>query len=1477
MSLGDISVNLTINDKDFKVGINNAKTLLRELGGNFEGATRAAGTFDNRFSSAATSFRHFVQMAGMVKFLLMDIQDTFLSMPVSIAKTSGEIERMTKLLEGLSTASDKHADAMKNRSFVFDMAQSSPFDVHALTDTFIKLKTGGLDPTTGSMKALVNATAQFGGNSETLKRASIAIQQMAGKGVVSMEELRQQLGEAVPTAMRSMAEGFNMSMAELNKAVSKGTVSAVEGFRAMFTVMSIESEFAADKMMDTWVGLEARLNTKWELFKNKAGESGFMDEAKKSVKELIDAFDSDTAVQFANSLGNGLRITTNAITGIVKLLADMSGLIKLAGEAWLLYFAATKVNGLYDALTKVSGKLRSFYSEGAQRSQAPFDSQRKFALEELEAQRRAVQERIELNNKALGEELKVERAAAEEKKRLLNEQVTANKAAIEKMAADTKALAEQQKYQQQAAMSATYDSRTMMRDAYLGNAGSKNYQAIKERAAAMRAEAAATRTSIVEIEAQSAALAAETAALERNLVALNQQTAGETALGSAIRSEIKDLEAKKAELAAVTLTTETATTASRVFAGALGVVRGMLSMFGWTALITALTYVVDKLTSIMNRAERIKQIHDGLEISSTARRDAYDNLEKNRSDVRADELNLNDLKRVKNPHMSAADKANYDKAVAQAEARLKESRKRLLESAQDYNRQYYGVLAQEGAQLAQRDYEQTEQHLQKRHEALLKAEEKIRQDSQLAQQNIPNGKAGDEARKKAERKANEELAKVRISYVNDKITELTKALSDVDAKLLEVDNAASKGQYQAKTDANRARYSALKSKILSDLSEARSLQESAGGVTQHPISTKNDKGPKVQREDPVVRELEQARANLAIAKTQMADLRADANSFDAIREEVAEKIRGKILSGGFNSKQHAYSKELAGVGGDWTKLSEGDPNRKRFDEIVEDEARAKQIAQGKSTLAEANQQLAKAMAAYNDEMARTPFGVNAVSSEVKKLDEQIAAGTKKFAEGSQDQISYIQRMKTIRALQLSSESHSAEIASEETLANLKISLITDVEQRRQAEFDAQMKRLSDKYEAEKKALEDELANEKLVASERARLERGVNDLKRSYENEQETLRLKRQNDERTELEKQKNDWQTYYGQITKMTANWSQSFLDALSTALTGGKFKWKDFLASMLKDVLNLQLKKAFGSQINSMFSSAQDFLLKAFGVNKGAATTSANSSLAGAIGSKIGSWLGTSASTTGSKDATKATDAMGDLATETKKATSSMESMESKGIAGMAQAAVQWITTQITGTAAQTSQSLATDLATSQMVSLTFSAELATQALLSLATNSAGSGIASLIGGIAGAAAGGAAAGAGSSVVGGSTMVALANGGIMSSLGSAPLHLYSNGGVANSPQLALFGEGRKPEAYVPLPDGRSIPVTMKGTIDTTSAGNSPVSIVIQVNHQDGNSKESTSTSGKNDAWSQIANNVKGMVIQEITNQKKPGGVLYK
>lgn len=66
-------------------------------------------------------------------------------------------------------------------------------------------------------------------------------------------------------------------------------------------------------------------------------------------------------------------------------------------------------------------------------------------------------------------------------------------------------------------------------------------------------------------------------------------------------------------------------------------------------------------------------------------------------------------------------------------------------------------------------------------------------------------------------------------------------------------------------------------------------------------------------------------------------------------------------------------------------------------------------------------------------------------------------------------------------------------------------------------------------------------------------------------------------------------------------------------------------------------------------------------------------------------------------------------------------------------------------------------------------------------------------------------------------------ANGGVMTSAGPLKLASYATGGIASSPQLALFGEGSRPEAFVPLPDGRNIPVRMQG------GGGNSFTVIVQ------------------------------------------------
>ena len=107
-------------------------------------------------------------------------------------------------------------------------------------------------------------------------------------------------------------------------------------------------------------------------------------------------------------------------------------------------------------------------------------------------------------------------------------------------------------------------------------------------------------------------------------------------------------------------------------------------------------------------------------------------------------------------------------------------------------------------------------------------------------------------------------------------------------------------------------------------------------------------------------------------------------------------------------------------------------------------------------------------------------------------------------------------------------------------------------------------------------------------------------------------------------------------------------------------------------------------------------------------------------------------------------------------------------------------------------------------------------------------------------------------------------ANGGIMTGDGPLPLKKYASGGIASSPQLALYGEGSRPEAFVPLPDGRRIPVAMQGG----GGGNTTVNVSVDAS---GNAN----VQGDQAQAKQLGVVVSAAVQAELVKQQRPGGLL--
>lgn len=186
-----------------------------------------------------------------------------------------------------------------------------------------------------------------------------AISQIASKGVVSMEELRQQLGERLPPVMQLSAKAMGITTAQLNELVSSGNLAS-ETFLKYFGPALVEAFSGAEKNAETLQGQINILSNSFKILLNQIGEqiSGglsevFSDlgEAFRSVQESIDSLDPVKAAAIREAM---LQLY-EAIKTTFGTALEMVGLVMDGFDDLSIQLAA--LTGSYDANAEKVGFL----------------------------------------------------------------------------------------------------------------------------------------------------------------------------------------------------------------------------------------------------------------------------------------------------------------------------------------------------------------------------------------------------------------------------------------------------------------------------------------------------------------------------------------------------------------------------------------------------------------------------------------------------------------------------------------------------------------------------------------------------------------------------------------------------------------------------------------------------------------------------------------------------------------------------------------------------------------------------------------------------------------------------------------------------------------------------------------------------------------------------------------------------------------
>ncbi len=248
----------------------------------------------------------------------------------TITKTVGEMELLVIRLgqvEGGMTA------ARQTLARMTDEFAKTPFAIDAVANGFTRLRAAGLgtEEAFDTLRAGVDAVAAFGGSTQELNRFIIGLQQSIGKGTLSMEELRQQIGEAVPSAMRVLAREMDISIGELFTRIESGSVDSLDAIKDLTRGLTEDfggvAKKLGNKILGALQGVQSDIRVALEEMFNVDTNAGqqtvsFIEQMGAAIVRLIKSIRQDEIDRFFTSIRSGARII-GVIVGVFRSLLNV--------------------------------------------------------------------------------------------------------------------------------------------------------------------------------------------------------------------------------------------------------------------------------------------------------------------------------------------------------------------------------------------------------------------------------------------------------------------------------------------------------------------------------------------------------------------------------------------------------------------------------------------------------------------------------------------------------------------------------------------------------------------------------------------------------------------------------------------------------------------------------------------------------------------------------------------------------------------------------------------------------------------------------------------------------------------------------------------------------------------------------------------------------------------------------------------------
>lgn len=279
------------------------------------GAGNAVQGTNRQFADMASTMSRFSAILGGL---------TFAALARDILNVNREMETLRATLKSVTGSAANGAAAF---AFIQEFAKNTPYDIQGLTQTFIKLKGMGLEPTAQVMDALTNQSSKLGGSQETLSAIAAQLGQAYSKQKLQQEDLIVLAERGVPV-YELLAEVTGKNGAALSDLISKGEITRDVIDQLIIKMGELASGSNA-QAIDTLNGAISNLSDAWHTFEDTLlndQSEGLIRTIVSGITESINTLTATLGSGISNEIETlkNMAITKKAFLGQFGIEADTS-------------------------------------------------------------------------------------------------------------------------------------------------------------------------------------------------------------------------------------------------------------------------------------------------------------------------------------------------------------------------------------------------------------------------------------------------------------------------------------------------------------------------------------------------------------------------------------------------------------------------------------------------------------------------------------------------------------------------------------------------------------------------------------------------------------------------------------------------------------------------------------------------------------------------------------------------------------------------------------------------------------------------------------------------------------------------------------------------------------------------------------------------------------------------------------------------